>query len=94
MYRNSVNKKNKMEKVSVLQEIPEPDEFRHEIFKAEPVEKSVENVNKLVYRIEFSTVTEIARCISTAKEQHLGLKWFYKTNLCKFSCFHDQLGVT
>lgn len=58
MYRNSVNKKNKMEKVSVLQEIPEPDEFRHEIFKAEPVEKSVENVNKLVYRIEFSTVTE------------------------------------
>ena len=56
-----MNKKNKMEKVSVLQEISDPDEFRHEIFTAEPVEKSVENVNKLVYRIEFSTVTEIVR---------------------------------
>ena len=61
MYRNSVNKKNKKGKVGLLQEIHDPNEFRQGISTAEPVEKSVESVNKLMYRTEFSTVKDTAR---------------------------------
>ena len=56
-----MNKKNKKGKVGLLQEIHDPNEFRQGISTVEAVEKSVESVNKLMYRTEFSTVKDTAR---------------------------------